>query len=261
LFLDNVAVELKSSSLARALTATVWEDRILGVSKTARVPQRAVWVATGNNLALSVEIVRRCYWIRLDAEVAKPWERDPEQFKHPDLKDWTRNNRARILSALLTIARRWFALGKPVPEDAPSLGGFESWSRTLSGVLHAVGVEGFLANSGQLYERATEDTGSWAAFLDAWRTAYGVERVAARKIAEDLYKEDYAALRQALPDEFGILDENLRDKNLAKRLGNAFAKREGIRYGPKNLHLGRAGTESRAVLWIVRRGGDADKNK
>jgi putative DNA primase/helicase len=239
LFLDNVAVELKSASLARALTATEWEDRILGVSKTARVPQRAVWVATGNNLTLSLEIARRCYWIRLDAEVPRPWERDPERFEHPDLKDWTRDNRARILSALLTIGRRWFAQGKPVPDDAPSLGSFESWSRTLAGVLHAAGVAGFLANSGQLYERASEDPGSWEAFLDAWRTGYGAERVAARKIAEDLYEEDYAALRQALPDEFGLLDENIRDKNLAKRLGRAFAKREGVPYGPRKLHLAR----------------------
>ena len=189
-----------------------------------------------------------------DAKVPRPWERDPKHFEHPDLKDWTRENRAPILSALLTIGRCWFAQGKPVPDDAPSLGSFESWSRTLGGVLHAAGVEGFLANSGQLYERATEDTGSWEAFLDAWHTAYGAERVAARRIAEDLYKEDHAALHQALPDDFGLLDENLRDKNLAKRLGRAFAKREGVRYGPRKLHLARAGTESRAVLWTVRRG-------
>jgi hypothetical protein len=181
---------------------------------------------------------------------------NPERFEHPDLKDWTRDNRARILSALLTIGRRWFAQGKPVPDDAPSLGSFESWSRTLAGVLHAAGVAGFLANSGQLYERASEDPGSWEAFLDAWRTGYGAERVAARKIAEDLYEEDYAALRQALPDEFGLLDENIRDKNLAKRLGRAFAKREGVPYGPRKLHLARAGTESRAVLWTVRQGSD-----
>jgi hypothetical protein len=254
LFLDNVNVELKTSALARALTATEWEDRILGVSKTARVPQRAVWVATGNNLALSLEIARRSYWIRMDAKLAKPWERPPSKFKHPDLKDWTRANRARILSALLTIGRNWFTQGNPVPTDTPVLGSFESWSRTLAGVLHAAGVEGFLANAKQLYERATEDTGSWEAFLDAWRMAYAAERITARRIAEDLYGPDHKALRDALPDEFGLLDDNLRDKNLAKRLGHAFAKREGVRYGPDKLHLARAGSESRATLWTVRSG-------
>jgi putative DNA primase/helicase len=257
LFLDNVNVELRTSALARALTATEWEDRILGVSKTARVPQRAVWVATGNNLSLSLEIARRSYWIRMDARLAKPWERPATVFKHPDLKDWTRDHRAELLSALLVIGRNWFTAGRPVPNDAPVLGSFESWSRTLAGVLHAAGVEGFLQNSKQLYERATEDTGSWEAFLDAWREAYDGERVTARKVAEDLYQEDYKAMREALPDEFGLLDENHLDKNLAKRLGHAFAKREGVRYGPQRIHLARAGTESRAVLWTVRAGDSA----
>jgi hypothetical protein len=254
LFLDNVAVELKTSALARALTATEWEDRILGVSKTTRVPQRAVWVATGNNLCLSLEIARRSYWIRMDAKLAKPWERPATAFTHPNLKDWTRAHRAELLSALLTIGRNWFAKGKPIPPGARSLGSFESWSRTLAGVLQAAGVEGFLQNSAQLYERATEDTGSWEAFLDAWHTAYDGERVTARRVAEDLYKEAYKAMREALPDEFGLIDDNHLDKNLAKRLGHAFAKREGVRYGPERVHLARAGTERRAVLWTVRVG-------
>src|SRR5215218_4802830 len=105
LLLDNVNVELKSASLAKALTCGVWEDRILGISKTLRVPIRNVWVATANNLELSLEIARRSYWIRLDARVARPWERPAEQFKHPDLKGWVREQRADILSALLTIGR------------------------------------------------------------------------------------------------------------------------------------------------------------
>lgn len=261
LFLDNVNVELKTSALARALTATEWEDRILGVSKTARVPQRAVWVATGNNLSLSLELARRSYWIRMDAKLAKPWERPATAFKHPDLKDWTRDHRAELLSALLLIGRNWFTAGRPVPNDAPVLGSFESWSRTLAGVLHAAGVEGFLQNSKQLYERATEDTGSWEAFLEAWHTAYDGERVTARRVAEDLYREDYKAMREALPDEFGLIDETHLDKNLAKRLGHAFAKREGVRYGPERIHLTRAGTESRAVLWAVRAGDSARESE
>jgi hypothetical protein len=168
LLLDNVNVELKSASLAKALTCGVWEDRILGVSKTLRVPIRNVWVATANNLELSLEIARRSYWIRLDARVARPWERPAEQFRHPDLKGWVREQRAGILSALLTIGRHWFAEGKPVPEDTPVMGSFEAWSRTLFGVLHAAGIEGFLENSKGLYERSTEDVGLWSGFLEAW---------------------------------------------------------------------------------------------
>ncbi len=260
LFLDNVSVELKSSALARALTATEWEDRILGFSKTARVPQQAVWVATGNNLALSLEIARRSYWIRMDAKLAKPWERDPSMFKHPELKPWTLSNRSKILSALLTLGRNWFAEGKPVPTDTPVMGSFESWSRVLAGVLHAAGIEGFLDNSKQLYERTIEDTGAWEAFLDAWYRDYGEQKMTAKQIAEDLYTEEHKALADALPDEFGLLDSNARDKNLAKRLGKAFAKHEGVRYGAEKLHLEGAGKEKRAMLWTVKTGNPPERD-
>jgi putative DNA primase/helicase len=248
LFLDNVNVELKSAALARALTAGIWEDRILGVSSVLRVPVRNVWAATSNNLELSLEIARRCYWIRLDAKLARPWERPAETFTHPDLKGWVRENRAQVLGALLTLGRNWFAAGQPVPEDAIVLGSFEAWSKTLGGVLAAAGVEGFLANSGALYERATEDSGMWSAFLEVWYKQYGPEPKTAQAIAEALQgREGKATFREVLPDEF-----SLQDDNLSRRLGRAFGKREGVRYGEH--YLARVGERSRAALWSVRTG-------
>lgn len=247
LLLDNVNVELKSASLARALTAGVWEDRILGVSKTLRVPVKNVWVATANNLELSLEIARRSYWIRLDARLAKPWERDPVQFTHPDLKAWVRENRSAILSALLTVGRHWFVKGCPTAKDTPVMGSFEAWSRVLGGVLAGAGVEGFLKNSKALYERSIEDTGLWSAFLEVWLETYVETDVTAQTVAEDLQNLDEKALREALPDEFSLMDDNL-----ARKLGKAFSKREGVRYGPLGLHIARAGEQQRAVLWSVR---------
>ena len=58
-----------------------------------------------------------------------------------------------------------------------------------------------------------------------------------------------------------MLDENLRDKNLARRLGHAFAKREGVRHGPRKLYLAQAGNASRAILWTVRQGGGREGGK
>ena len=168
LFFDNVGTTLDSASIARALTASLWEDRILGVSRTLRVPIRNSWCATGNNLTISTEIARRCFWVRLDARVEKPWERDLKQFSHPDLRGWAKTNRSKILGAFLTIGRYWFAEGQPVPQDAVSLGSFESWSRVMSGVLHAAGIEGFLGNRDQLYEKTTDSTGLWSTFVAAW---------------------------------------------------------------------------------------------
>ncbi len=251
LLLDNVNVELKSASLARALTATVWEDRILGVSKTLRVPVKNVWVATANNLELSLEIARRSYWIRLDAQLAKPWERDPNQFRHPDLKGWVRENRSAILGALLTVGRNWFVKGQPVPKDTPVMGSFEAWSRTLSGVLHAAGINGFLQNSKALYERSVEDTPMWEAFLEVLHKIFGDKKVTARQIADAVQGTEHKDLREVLPDEFGLLDENL-----SRRLGKAFAKREGVRFGAEGYHLARAGEHAKTSYWAILRNAD-----
>jgi len=250
LFLDNVNVELKSASLARALTAGVWEDRILGVSKTLRVPVRNVWVATANNLELSIEIARRSYWIRLDAELEKPWEREADQFRHPDLKAWVRENRSEILSALLTIGRYWFVKGEPIPKDTPVMGSFEAWSKTLAGVLATAGVDGFLENSKALYEKAIEHSGLWAAFLEVWYERYGSTAITAASIAEDLQEggAHTAGFREVLPDEFSLMDENL-----SRKLGKAFANHEGVRYGAEGYHLAKAGERQRAALWSVRK--------
>jgi hypothetical protein len=251
LFLDNVNVELKSAALARVLTAEVWEDRILGVSKTLRAPVRNVWVATGNNLELSLEIARRSYWIRMDARLEKPWERKASNFTHPDLKAWIRENRAPIVEALLTIGRYWFVRKQPIPNDIPVMGSFEAWSRTLGGVLHAAGVEGFLQNSKALYEKAITYSGLWAAFLEVWHDTYGAAPVTASKVAEDL--DENQRLREALPDEFSLLDENL-----SRKLGRAFGRHEGVRYGEAGFHLAKVGSHAGTSRWAVRRSSDKD---
>jgi putative DNA primase/helicase len=253
LFLDNVNVELKSAALARALTATVWEDRILGVSKTLRAPVRNVWVATANNLELSLEIARRSYWIRMDAQLEKPWERPTQQFRHPDLKAWVRENRSEILGALLTIGRYWFVKRKPTPANMPVMGSFEAWSKTLAGVLDAAGVEGFLENSKALYEKAISHTGLWAAFLEVWHEKYGSTGVTAAQVADDLQGTGSPGFREVLPDEFSLVDENL-----SRKLGRAFGNHEGVRYGAEGFHLAKVGERKRAAIWSVYKTSDDD---
>jgi hypothetical protein len=248
--LDNVEGVLHAPSLSRALTSEFWEDRVLGRSEMIRVPQRATWVASGNNLQVGGDLPRRCYWIRLDARVERPWERGG--FQHPNLKTWASENRAGLVTALLTLGRAWFAEGSPASSDTQAMGGFEGWSRTIGGVLEVAGVNGFLGNLGEMYERAADGMNEWAAFLSAWRDAYGEAGLTTKQIAADLHAEERAGLRAALPDEFGLIDPDRPDKGLTRRLGKAFAKREGRRHGPEGLHLKRAGSKDNATQWAVR---------
>ena len=59
LLIDNLRRRLDSAALSAALTASTWQDRILGESQIAEFPIRCAWVATGNNPAVSTEMSRR----------------------------------------------------------------------------------------------------------------------------------------------------------------------------------------------------------
>ncbi len=73
--IDNIAGKLQSKHLDGVLTADTWRGRILGQSKMVKAPQRATWIATGNNIRLGGDLARRCYRIRLDPHVSRPWMR------------------------------------------------------------------------------------------------------------------------------------------------------------------------------------------
>jgi putative DNA primase/helicase len=150
LWIDNLVHPLDSGTLAAALTTGVWEDRILGQSRTIRVPVRCVWLATANNPVLSRELTRRSIRIRIDPKVDRPWLR--QEFHHDGLPAWVQAHRADLVWAALTVVRAWLAAGRPQPEIRP-LGSYEAWSRIIGGILSHAGLGGFLGNLNEFYER------------------------------------------------------------------------------------------------------------
>ncbi len=159
IFLDNVrtGTVLDSASLARALTAQVWEGRIITTSKYPSLPIRCTWVATGNNLTFSDEIARRTYMIELASSVERPDLRPAESFRQPNLLRWVRENRAQLLSALLVLARAWSAEGMKIT-DGPVLSSFEGWSRVIGSVLRFGGLTDFLGNEDRKRDVAEEES-------------------------------------------------------------------------------------------------------
>ena len=107
----NVKRTVDSGVLCEAITGEVWEDRVLGVSETIRVPVRCVWILTANNPGFDKEVLRRSIRIRLDAHLETPAKRLASSFRHPDLLGYVRANRARLVRAALTIIRHWVASG------------------------------------------------------------------------------------------------------------------------------------------------------
>jgi hypothetical protein len=126
--LDNLEGEFGNDALDRALTATRWKDRVLGGNGMIDLPLRVTWLATGNNVVVKPDTVRRVIHIRLDVFHENPENRSG--FKHPNLLAWIKDNRARLLVSALTILRAYCRAGR-LQQDLEPLGSFEGWSNLV----------------------------------------------------------------------------------------------------------------------------------
>ena len=220
--LDNLTQPLHSASLAAALTARHWSDRILGRNQIVELPVRCIWLATGNNLQLDNEIARRTVWVRLDARVDRPWQRT--SFRHPDLPAWLQRHRHELLWAFLVLVQHWIAVGQPA-WDGVSLGSYEAWSSVVGGILQAAGIGGFLENREELYARTDAETEEWRLFVGAWWEAH---KEAPLK-AGDLFALSRA--HELLPSVFAGAKDNATDRALITRLGLALRQRRDRCFG------------------------------
>jgi hypothetical protein len=141
MLLDNIATTFGGSSLDSALTAQTWRDRILGRSEmTAELPLFTVWYATGNNVGLRGDVLRRIVPCRLETREERPEDRREFTIKG-DLLEHVRHERPRLVAALLTILRAHAVAGWPDGGLTP-LGSFEAWSRKVrSAVFWATGLD------------------------------------------------------------------------------------------------------------------------
>jgi len=169
--------------------------------------------------------------------------------------DWVRARRGTLLEALLTLSRAWVAAGKPVSDDLPTFGSFESWVQTVGAVLHWLGEKAFLGNLDETQQRQRVEEAEWEEFLLAWHDKLGAGPVTA------------AAIRSALAGcdgwtGTGLLDPDLLPTYLAdawhtKRdtfsriLGKTLRSIEGTRFGDSEVHVRRHGKQKRAVLWEI----------
>jgi hypothetical protein len=242
---DNVSIRLDSLELCRAITTTFWGDRILKLNQTFELPVRCTWIANGNNLQLGGDMPRRCYWVRMDAQCARPFQRTG--FKHPDLKTFVWERRGELLVSLLTLSGAWYAAGRPKPQT-PHLGSFESWTHTIGGILEHAGVSGFLGNSEELYEQADRETQQWEHFFLSLNEVFRGDSFRVSELVNRLAKSN-DGLRDALPDFVAEVLE--KTGFLQRRLGTAFAERLGRRFGDSGVFIEKRGKVHHAQMWSV----------
>lgn len=168
--IDNVSDRVASPSLAAAITADRWQQRLLGGNEMTALANRASWVMTGTNPNLSREVMRRCIRVRIDPGTDKPEERTG--FKHSDLRGHLTSNRGALVGACLTLARAWLAEGSQKPQATP-LGSFEAWTKVVGGIVERAGWGSFLEDREEMYQAGDAEGAAWSAFASAWWAAHG----------------------------------------------------------------------------------------
>jgi len=216
--IDNVQGGLESAQLASAITSDIWTDRILGKSEMVDIPNRALWLITGNNLKLTMEIARRSVRIRLNPDEECPWLRTG--FKHMPIRTWARTNRQGLVWAILVIVQAWLAAGRP--EGTKTLGSFENWASVIGGILQHAGIDGFLEDTEEFYKTADTETGEWKAFITDWYERFGGTATMPSQLlalAEEKQHVPHARTGNSEPSrlaKFGKMLGGLRDRKFGQ---------------------------------------------
>lgn len=172
--LDNLSGAIGSDALAAALTATEWEDRILGATQMVRVPLRLVWLATGNNLTFRRTLGRRVIPIDLDAKMETPEDRS--SFHYDNLLAHVRTERLNLVAAGLTILRAHHLAGQPRHGEA-RMGSFEDWDDVVRSAVVWAGLEDPASTAedkgrGRIRSQSDDDVENLGALLEALRDLY-----------------------------------------------------------------------------------------
>jgi len=173
---DNLTSDiLPHKSLCSALTSEFITGRILGVSKTATVSTRVLFLSSGNNIAPIKDMARRCITINLNPEVEIPAART---FKRPNLISEVIKGRERYTSAAITVIRAWIVAKKPRAE-CKSFAGFGDWSDLCRQPLLWLG---YADPAESIFEAIKEDPDReiLGRLLRAWYTAFGKTEVMVR---------------------------------------------------------------------------------
>ena len=244
--LDNVPdnTTIDASPLAALLTTHLWSDRLLGKNDNVQLPARSIWVATGNNLRVTGDMPRRCYTVRMDANVEQPWKRTG--FRHADLEEYARSRRGDLLAAAFTVIRSWYATGKP-KASVPAFGSFQEWADIIGSVLAHAGIEGFLNNLDQVRAVQDDDTQQWRAFFAAWWEAFGEAAVTADDLCHRILAHNTIP-DESLPDAV-VVNRDKGEGSLKRSLGRNLARLTGRIFDARKLCDAGADSHTKVRTW------------
>lgn len=207
---DNLTGDLVAhKSLCTALTSEFMSGRILGVSKTATVSTRALFLSSGNNVGPVQDMTRRCITIHLSPQCEVPAART---FTRPDLVREVLRERGRYVSSALTLVRAWIVAGRP-KTPCKSLASFGDWSDLCRQPLLWLGLPDPTAS---VFVAMAEDPDreTLNRLMESWEHCFGT----APTMVRDLVKGS---------DSFDGRDEELREvlRDIAAERGSDINRR------------------------------------
>lgn len=254
--LDNVNAPLGGAALDAFLTSSVFSGRTLGKSEMTALPNRALFLATGNNLRLLGDTCRRVLTARVDPQVETPWARTFDF----DPVDWVAAERPAFVVAALTILRAaHLALGP----GRGQFGSFETWDvlvrRAVGWVADqalGTGLPTFGDPLGTVERAFAHDpeTGKLSALMDAWDEAFGDIPTTTAKVIKvamgtGFQGEEPSALRDAI-EEIAAQGSTINRRVLGRYIERHCGRRLAGRW------FERGTLRNGAPTWVLRRSRD-----
>ncbi len=239
---DNLTGDLLAhKSLCMALTSEHMSGRILGVSKTATVTTRALFLSSGNNVGPIHDMTRRCITINLDPGCEVPAARN---FQRPELVRDVLRERGRYVSAALTIVRAWIVAGRP-KTLCKSLASYGDWSDLCRQPLLWLGCAD---PTDSVFTAMAEDPDreTLARLLTAWQSVFGKTPAMVRDAVKQAsaFHDEHTELREVLHD---IADE--RGEINRRKLG-WWIKRHAGRIVDGRRFVRASGNRSADAWWV-----------
>jgi hypothetical protein len=126
---------LNNAVLEAVTTCKVWNDRILGQSKTVTFNNEIDYSLSGNlGIRLTPDLHNRSRIINLHLVDE---DANARIFSNPKLHEWILENRIAIISALYKLVENWVKKG--MPNGSKPFTSYPDWARVVGGIMECAG--------------------------------------------------------------------------------------------------------------------------
>ena len=247
--IDNVRGSFGSPALEVLITGKTWKDRVLGVNeKYIERPNNLQLFATGNNVILVGDMIRRVQHSRLVSPMERPEERPASEFTHYPLLPYVQEERGALLCAALTVLRAHAVAGRP-KADLAAWGSFERWTDIVrQAIVFAGGADPGETRAGLRVDADTEGEFATTLFAELEKLRVFTTAVLMQAITDR--KPEHAELTNAVTGLVGLATNDNRPLT-NERVGKLLQRYKDVVVDGLRLH--RPGTKTWQVSALTSR--------